>query len=88
MAVLAALLLPALSAARHGDPSLLHASMVFAIIGIVLLFFARIPLYKQHKYFTFGSKALPPLHRKLYRVAYVFICIAVVLMLLLIAVLK
>ena len=88
IAVLSALLLPALSAAKHGDSSLLYTSMAFAIVGIVLLFFARLPLYKQHNFFTFGSKALPPLHRKLYRAAYVFICIAVVLMSLLIAVLK
>jgi uncharacterized membrane protein len=88
IAVLAALLLPAVSAARHGDPSLLYTSMAFAVVGIVLLFFARLPLYKQHKFFTFGPTALPSFHRKLYRAAYVFICIAVVLMLLLIAALK
>ena len=88
VSVLIATLLPALSAARHGDPSLLYASMAFAMIGIILLFFARLPLYKQHRFFTFGSKALPPLHRKLYRAAYVLICIAVVLMVLLIAALK
>lgn len=86
--VLIALLIPALCGAREGDPSLLYASIAFAVTGIVLLFFARLPLYEQHKFFTFGSKALPPLHRKLYRAAYVFICIAVVLMLLLIVALK
>jgi hypothetical protein len=32
--------------------------MAFAVAGIVLLFFARVPLYKQRKFFTFGSKAL------------------------------
>lgn len=74
--------------ARHGDPSFLYVSMAFAITGIILLFFARLPLYKQHKFFTFGSKALPQSHRKLYWVAYVFIGIAVALMSLLIAVLK
>jgi hypothetical protein len=88
VAILSALLLPAVNRARHGDPSLVYASVVFAMIGIILLFFARLPLYKKRKFFTFGPKALPPLHRKLYRAAYVFISIAVVLMLLLIAVLK
>lgn len=62
--------------------------MTFAMIGIILLFFSRLPLYKQHKFFTFGSRALPPLHRKFYRTAYVFIGIAIVLMLLLIVALK
>jgi hypothetical protein len=88
IAFLSALLLPALSAARHGNPSLVYVSVVLATAGIILLFFARLPLYKQHKFFTFGPKALPPFHRKLYRAAYIFICIAVVLMLLLIAVLR
>jgi hypothetical protein len=88
IAVLTALLLPALRAARYGNPSLLYASMAFATTGIILLFFARLPLYKQRKFFSFGPRALPQLHRKLYWAAYVFICIAVVLILLLIAALK
>src|ERR1700722_19847886 len=78
IAILSALLFPALNAARHGNLSLLYASIAFAMTGIVLLFFARLPLYKQRKFFSFGSKARPPLHRKLYRTAYVFICIAAV----------
>jgi len=85
---LIALFMPALNGARHGNPFLLYASMAFAITGIVFLFFARLPLYRQRKFFSLGPRGLPPLHRKLYRAAYGFISIAVVLMLLLVAALK
>ena len=77
------MLLPALNSARDGNPVFVYVSVAMALAGIVLLFFARLPLYRQHKFFCFGPKALPLSHRKLYWTAYVFIAVAVVLMLLL-----
>ena len=88
IAILSAMLFPELNSTRHGNPFLVKVSMVLAMLGIVLLFFARQPLYRQRKFFSFGPKALPPLHRKLYWVAYVFIGMAVALMSLLMLVLK
>ena len=41
--------------------------------GIVLLFFAKLPLYRQGKLWTFGSSGLPEKNRRLYRIAYWFI---------------
>jgi hypothetical protein len=53
------------------------------IIGIVLLFLARLPLYRQKRFFVFGPKHLDAAHRKLYQAAYAFVWISVFLLLLL-----
>ena len=63
-------------------------ALALAVTGIVLLFLARLPLYGQRKFFTFGSRGLPERTRKLYRVAYFFIGLGVLIMLVLLAVLR
>jgi hypothetical protein len=79
--ILCAMLLPLLNQARNrGDTTLVYAALLFGITGIVLLFFARLPLYKQRKFFTFGSRTLDAPHRKLYRWAYVFVGACILLM--------
>jgi hypothetical protein len=80
--------LPAVSAARHGNPFLFWVALLLAVVGIMLLFVARLPLYRQGKFRTFGSAGLPEKSRKVYRVAYGFIGISVVIMVFLLAVLK
>ncbi len=82
--ILCAMLLPLLNQARRrGDATLVYVALLFGIIGIMLLFFARLPLYKQRKFFTFGSRALDAPHRKLYHWAYVFVGACVLLMIML-----
>jgi nitric oxide reductase large subunit len=88
MGLLSAMLIPALNNARHGNPALVYVSMTLAMVGVVLLFFARLPLYRQHKFFYFGPKALPPRQRRLYWAAYILTGMSVVLMLLLMLALK
>ncbi|MEN6336561.1 MAG: hypothetical protein ABFE01_20085, partial [Phycisphaerales bacterium] len=73
---------------RQGDPTFVWVSLVLAGIGVILLFFARLPLYRQGRFFTFGSKALPAAHRKVYRIAYGLIGLGVAMMLGLLAVLR
>jgi hypothetical protein len=73
---------------RQGDPTFLWIAAILAAVGIVLLFLARLPLYRQGRYFAFGSKALPAGHRKVYRIAYDFIGVSVAMMLALLAVLR
>ena len=73
---------------RQGDPTFAWIALVLAATGVILLFIARLPLYRQGRYFTFGSKALPERHRKVYRVAYCFIGASVVILLALLAVLR
>ncbi len=86
--LIVACFLPPVLSARQGDPTLFWIALVLAVTGLVLLFVARLPLYRQRKYFTFGSKALPARYRRMYRIAYVFIGLSVVIMLLLLAVLR
>ena len=86
--LISACYIPAVVSARRGDPAAFWIAFGAAVIGIVLLFIARLPLYRQGKFLTFGSKDLPPLHRRLYHAAYLFIGLSVVTMLLLLLVLR
>jgi hypothetical protein len=88
MALFAGFFLSALSAARRGDPAMLYFGLALSIIGVVLLFFARLPHYRQRKFFSVGPRELPYGHRKLYWTAYGFIGVAVAIMVLLFMVLK
>ncbi len=71
-------LLPVLAGARQGDLTLFWIALASALVGIVLLFVAKWPLYRQRKYFTFGSKGLREPRRKAYWTAYA--CIGVSLL--------
>ena len=82
--ILAAMILPAVSFARNGH--LVEAfwiTLTVAGIGVGLLFWARLPLYRQGKYFSFGSRALPPSSVPFYRAAYVLLIPSVLFLLLL-----
>jgi hypothetical protein len=81
IAILASILLPALSFLKAADAlNLFYSGLVIGSLGIVLLFFARFPLYRQHKFFTLGPRELPPFHRKLYWLAYLFVVASVLLL--------
>jgi hypothetical protein len=87
--ILCAMLLPLLSQARNrGDTTLVYAALLFGITGIILLFFARLPLYRQRRFFTFGSRALDDHHKRLYRWAYLFIAACLFLLGMLVLALK
>ena len=86
-AVLLSLFFPALSRAAHGDPTLLWIALAIGTSGTIMLFFARLPLYRQRKFLTLGPKALPPGHRKLYWTAYGFIGTSIAIMALLLVLL-
>jgi len=87
-ALLTGMLLDPLFQAWSGDPTMLYLAVVLAGIGIVLLFFARLPLYRQRRFFSIGSGALDPKHRRLYRWAYGFIGSGTILLALLHLVLR
>lgn len=86
--ILTSFLLWFVQGTRQGDPTFVWIASGLAVIGIILLFIARLPLYRQGGFFTFGPKALPESHRKIYRVAYGFIGVSVVMMLALLVVLR
>jgi hypothetical protein len=56
-------------------------ALSFAGVGVLLIFVAKLPLYRQHRFFTFGSAALPERLRAFYRWGYRFALFAVALLL-------
>ena len=55
-------------------------SLVAGAIGVGLLFYAKLPLYRERRFFTFGSRALPEKRRPFYRWGYrCAVCAIVVL---------
>lgn len=57
-----------------------YAALVFSTIGTILLFFARLPLYRRKQFLTFGPKHLDGIHRKIYWLAYLFVIISLLLL--------
>lgn len=55
--------------------------LVVAAIGVSLILYAKIPLYRQRRFFTFGSGALPESSRLFYRWGYRCVIFAVALLL-------
>jgi hypothetical protein len=79
--ILASILLPALSFLKAADAlNLFYSGLGIGSLGIVLLFFARLPLYRQRRFLTFGPRELPAFHRKLYWLAYLFVVASVLLL--------
>jgi len=86
--LISGVLIPILAGARQGDLTLFWIALALALVGIVLLFIAKWPLYRQGKYFSFGSKGLQESRRKVYWTAYVFIGVSLLTTLLLWAVVR
>lgn len=80
--VLVLLGLSVLARASRGDLTLFILSLALSCTGVVLLFFARLPLYRQRIFFTIGPAALPQTHKRIYRLAWSFIATAALIMLL------
>ena len=72
-----------LSRAAKGDTTLLWVALGMGVAGVLLLFLARLPLYRQGKFLSFGPRALPAGHRRLYWIAYGLIGTSVAIMVLL-----
>ena len=89
IAVLSGMLLPLISHAHgKGDLLLLYMAFALGVVGIVLLALAKMPLYRQRRFFTFGPRALDEGHSRLYRRAYCLIVVSVLLMSLLLMYLR
>ena len=80
-AILFAVLLPYVSLAdKRGDRTLLAVALILGGIGVVLLFFARLPLYRQRRFFVFGARELSGFHKRLYYAAYLFLVPCILLL--------
>jgi len=53
--------------------ALFRAALCLGSVGVVLLFVARIPVYRQRRFFSLGRSAVSGIYRKIYCVAYIFI---------------
>ena len=71
-----------------GDTSLLDLALLVGGAGSILLFFARLPLYRQRRFFSLGPRSLTGIHRRLYYAAYWLIVPSVALLALLLFKLK
>jgi len=79
--ILFCIMAPYLSLVRsRGDKILLIVALVLGGIGVVLLFFARLPLYRQRRFLAFGPRHLTGVHRKLYLAAYTLIVPCILLL--------
>lgn len=76
--VLSATLLPPITSLRCVDSTrLFWIGLTAGIIGIVLLFFARLPLYRQKRFWTLGPRELDTFHRRLYWLAYLVVLVSI-----------
>src|ERR1044071_3181596 len=57
------------------------AALFVAGVGVALIFYSKLPLYRQRRFFTFGSGALPESLRACYRWGYRCAIFAVALLL-------
>jgi hypothetical protein len=82
IALSAGMLLPALIALRRGAFITAYwVTLVMALVGTGLLFWARLPLYRQRRFFSFGSHALPPASVSIYRTAYALLIPSILVLL-------
>ena len=56
-------------------------SLIIAAVGMALIFYAKLPLYRERRFFTFGVEALPECRRSFYRWGYRCITVAIALLL-------
>jgi hypothetical protein len=84
--VLAALLLPSVGRLKEGVSlqadvvAFYCAGLAAAVVGVFLLFLAKLPLYRQRMFWTFGPGALDRTHRRVYWLAYLLFVASVVLL--------
>jgi hypothetical protein len=81
ISILGGFLLPPLARFKSGElTGIFYSALASGALGAVLLFLAKLPLYRKGQFLAFGPGALTGHYRKLYRLAYVFLAISVLLL--------
>jgi hypothetical protein len=81
VAMLGSMLLPVFGRLKTVDVRILYGLGVGAgIMGGVLLFIARLPVYKARLFWTFGPRPLDRRHRRYYWLAYAAVGVSLVLL--------
>jgi hypothetical protein len=55
-------------------------ALAVALVGVSLIFYAKLPLYRERRFLTFGSRALPESRRPFYRWGYRCVLFAITLL--------
>jgi archaellum biogenesis protein FlaJ (TadC family) len=83
VAAISGVLFPILTRFKTGDLlGVFYLALALGAVGTVLLFFARLPLYRKRQFLSFGPRQLTGIHRKLYWVAYLFVAVSILLLVL------
>ena len=81
IAVLAGILLPIVARLKTADVVALYGIGVgVGVVGAVLLFAARVPLYRQRRFWRFWPRCLDRKHRRIYWLAYGFVSAGLLLL--------
>jgi hypothetical protein len=79
--IMASVLLPLLAHLQTADVRALYGYGLGAgSLGTILLFAARLPLYKQRRFWTIGPMQLDRKHRRIYWLAYIFVAAGLLLL--------
>ena len=74
IAIVSGGILPLIIRLRSGDVlQIFYVALGLAALGTVLLFSARLPLYRQRRFWVVGPRELDRFHRRLYWLAYAFV---------------
>ena len=77
-----------LRAKNESDTTLFWVAIVLGCIGSLLLFIARLPLYRQGRFSQFGPRGLDAAHRRLYHWSWLFIFPSILLLCILLLILR
>ena len=81
VALMASILLPVVARLKMADITTLYSSgIAMGVLGVLLLFIARLPLYRARQFWTFGPRQLDRKHRCYYRLAYVAVAVSLLLL--------
>ena len=79
--ILAAFAVPAVAKLKTAEiGSLYRYGLGAGVLGIGLLFAARLPLYRQGWLLAFGPRQLDRWHRRIYWLAYAFVTVSLLLL--------
>jgi len=80
IAILSGDFLDLLASFKSGDVlGIFYTALALGMLGTVLLFLARLQLYRKRQFLTFGPGSLIGIHRNLYLVAYLFVAVSILL---------
>ena len=83
VAILSGTLLPLVAHLKSGDVvGIFYSALVLGAVGTVLLFCARLPLYRKRQFLTLGPRQLSGIHRRFYWLAYLFVAVSILLLVL------